>query len=376
MIGCGAIALAVHLPTLVALPGVAVVSVADPLAAAREAAMQVARNARPFESADALLAAGEVDAVVLAMPSSQHAVTAVAALQAGCHVYVEKPVATSARDARRLLDVWQRSSRLGIVGFNYRQHPLVLQARALLQEGAIGDVIAVQTVFSSRPAVVPVWKQHAASGGALFDKGAHHVDLAAFLLGAYPDVVRARTSSRRTAGDTAVFDAEFLNGVCMQSVFSFDGVAEDRFTVIGRTGRLSYDRLAGVTVERSHGPADRAVFKRARAGVGRVARTVRAHAPASRRCRAVVSSRTRPVRRRRACVAGAACRHGGTRRVAHGGRRRALPRGAVGGGRGGGRGHAGSGARYRHRYGSGRWINRDVFSSWMITRRCTAGPRS
>ena len=265
MIGCGAIALAVHLPTLVALPGVAVVSVADPLAAAREAAMQVARNARPFESADALLAAGEVDAVVLAMPSSQHAVTAVAALQAGCHVYVEKPVATSAHDARRLLDVWQRSSRLGIVGFNYRQHPLVLQARALLQEGAIGDVVAVQTVFSSRPAVVPVWKQHAASGGALFDKGAHHVDLAAFLLGAYPDVVRARTSSRRTVGDTAVFDAEFLNGVCMQSVFSFDGVAEDRFTVIGRTGRLSFDRLAGVTVERSHKPADRAVFGRARA---------------------------------------------------------------------------------------------------------------
>jgi len=52
MIGCGAIALAVHLPTLVALPGVAVVSVADPLAAAREAAMQVARNARPFVYAE------------------------------------------------------------------------------------------------------------------------------------------------------------------------------------------------------------------------------------------------------------------------------------------------------------------------------------
>ncbi len=265
MIGCGTIALAVHLPTLVGMPGVAVVSVADPHPASRAAAMQVARDARAFESADALLEAGGVDAVVLAMPSPQHAATAIAAMQAGYHVYVEKPVATSACDAQRLLDVWQQSACLGVAGFNYRQHPLVQQARALLQDGVIGDVIALQTVFSSRPAVVPAWKRQEASGGALFDKGAHHVDLAAFLLGAYPEVVTARTSSRRTVGDTTVFDGLFSNGVSMQSVFSFDGVAEDRITVIGQTGRLSFDRLAGVTVERSHGPVDRAVFGRARA---------------------------------------------------------------------------------------------------------------
>lgn len=272
MIGCGAIARAVHLPTLVSLPGVAVVSVADPTSSARAAAQRIAGAARAFDSAQALLDAGGLDAVVLAMPSPLHAPTAILALDAGCHVYVEKPVATTALDAHRLLDAWVRSTRLGVAGFNYRQHPFVQQARSLLHAGVIGEVIALQTVFSSPASTLPEWKRHDESGGALFDRGAHHVDLAAFLLGAYPVSVSARVSSRRSTGDTATLECRFPNDATMQSVFSFDGVAEDRITLIGQTGRLSFDRLAGVTVERSHGAADRALVRRAQSLMGAMVR--------------------------------------------------------------------------------------------------------
>lgn len=272
MIGCGGIACAVHLPTLIRVPGVAVVGVADPSPLARAAAQRIAVRARAFDSAAALLDAGGLDAVVLAMPSPLHAPTAVLALDAGYHVYVEKPVATTARDALSLLDAWVRSERIGVAGFNYRQHPLVQQTRRLLQAGAIGEVVALQTVFSSPASALPEWKQQDDSGGALFDRGAHHVDLAAFLLGAHPVSVTARQSSRRSVGDTATLECVFPNDATMQSVFSFDGVAEDRITVIGQTGRLSFDRLAGVTVERSHGAADRALFRRARSVLGAMAR--------------------------------------------------------------------------------------------------------
>ena len=66
------------------------------------------------------------------------------------------------------------------------------QAFDLLRAGAIGEVVALQTVFSSPMATLPEWKRKPDSGGALFDLGAHHVDLAAFLLGAHPLSVTAR----------------------------------------------------------------------------------------------------------------------------------------------------------------------------------------
>lgn len=266
VIGCGAIAQAVHLPTLVGMRGVAVVSVADPVADARAAAQRIATGARAFDSARELLDAGGLDAVVLAMPAPMHAPTAIAALEAGYHVYVEKPVATTVAEARALLTSWQRAQRLGVVGFNYRQHPLVQQAHALLRAGAIGEVVALQTNFTSRPNTVPAWKQQS-SGGALFDKGAHHVDLASYLVGAYPESVSARVMSRRTPADTATLECVFPNGATMQSTFSYDATADDRVTVIGRDGRLSFDRLAGLSVECSRSAAERGAVQRARSAL-------------------------------------------------------------------------------------------------------------
>lgn len=271
VIGCGAIARAVHLPTLVGLGGVSVVSVADPARDAREAAQRIAGGARGFSTAQELLDAGGLDAVVLAMPASMHAPTTIAAFAAGYHVYVEKPVATTVADARAVLASWQRAQRVGVVGFNYRQHPLVQQAHALLRAGAIGEVVALQTNFTSRPDRVPAWKEQA-SGGALFDKGAHHVDIAAYLLDAYPESVSSRVMSRRTPGDTATLECLFPNGVTMQSTFSFDATADDRVTVIGRDGRLSFDRLAGLSVDRSRSAAERGAVQRARSAVSSLLR--------------------------------------------------------------------------------------------------------
>lgn len=194
VIGCGSIARAVHLPTLVSMPGVTVRSVADPAASALAEAQRIAIGARAFSTPQALIEAGGVDAVVL-----------------------------------------------------------------------------VQTNFSSRPGAVPAWKQ-LSGGGALFDKGAHHVDIAAWLPGAYPESVTARVLSRRTNNDTATMECLFPGAVTMQSSFSFDATPDDRITVIGQRGRLSFDRLAGLSVELSHDIAARGAMRRARAVVASLLR--------------------------------------------------------------------------------------------------------
>lgn len=205
--GCGSITTAVHFPTAVSLRGATVVSVADPVVDAREAARRIAVGARAVSFVPQLLDSGGVHAVVLAMPSSMHAPTAIAAFAAGCHVPVEKPVATTGAGERALLEGRPRAPRLGIVGFNFRQHPLRQQARAQMQGGAIGAVVTLQANSSSRSTTHSAGKQPSRSG-ALFNNGAPHVDIAACLFRVFPGSVTARALVRESCARSRVVRAD------------------------------------------------------------------------------------------------------------------------------------------------------------------------
>src|ERR1019366_3772035 len=89
----------------------------------------------------------DVDAVVICAPTHLHASLAIAACAAGKHVFLEKPIATTATDSRRLVDAAAESGLTAMVGFNRRLHPMFEQARALMSAGGIGRVRAVQTAF-------------------------------------------------------------------------------------------------------------------------------------------------------------------------------------------------------------------------------------
>lgn len=184
-----------------------VVSVTDPVVDAREAARLHAVGARAVSFVPQLLDSGGVQAVVLAMPSSLHAPTAIAAFAAGSHVHVEKPVATTAAGERALLEGRPRAPRLGMVGFNVRQRQFRQQARALMQGGAIGAVVTRQANFSSRSTTHSAWKQPSRSG-ALFNNGAPHVDLAACVCRVFPEAVTAGALVRETFARSQVVRAD------------------------------------------------------------------------------------------------------------------------------------------------------------------------
>lgn len=147
--GCGRIAQLVHLPELRRMPVSRVTALAEPEAKHREAAKARFPQARGCRDYRELLASAAVDALIICLPSSLHADAALAALKGGLPVYVEKPLAVDEASARALLQAWRSSGVLGMVGFNYRFHPLYLRAKAALEEGALGEVVAVRAVFSS-----------------------------------------------------------------------------------------------------------------------------------------------------------------------------------------------------------------------------------
>jgi predicted dehydrogenase len=241
--GAGRIAERVHLPVLARLAGVRVVAIAEPAPARAAAAARRFPRARVLADVEALLALGEVEALVVCTPPDSHADTTRAALAAGVHVYVEKPVALTSREARDLVRMAETGRSIAMTGFNYRRHPLVERMRRHLQDGRIGQAVMVRSVFSVAHPATGWQASPATGGGALLELGSHHFDLARFLLDDELTDISARVWRRHNEGDTASVEFRMAAGV-EGSIFMAVGAADaDRFEVHGEAGVLRLDRL-------------------------------------------------------------------------------------------------------------------------------------
>ena len=88
-----------------------------------------------------LIADPKVDIVCITTPNKVHKEMALAALEAGKHVHLEKPMALSLEDARQMLAVAERTGAKTIVGYNYLHNPAISHARKLIADGAIGRIV-------------------------------------------------------------------------------------------------------------------------------------------------------------------------------------------------------------------------------------------
>jgi predicted dehydrogenase len=182
---------------------------------------------------------------VISAPNRFHAELTVAAARAGKHVYVEKPLATMASEARTVVDVVSQSKVVATVGFNYRHHTAHQRAQALLRSGRIGNVRAVQSTFCEpvSPQTMPEWKRRRRSGGgALLDLASHHVDLLRWFLEDEIATVDARITSSRTEHDGATLTLTMRGGVHAQMYVSFCAGPADFLEFIGEKGVLRVDR--------------------------------------------------------------------------------------------------------------------------------------
>jgi predicted dehydrogenase len=135
-----------------------------------------------------LVADPEIDVVSITTPNAFHPDMAIAALEAGKHVWCEKPMATKLADAERMLAAARASGKVAALGYNYIQNPIIRLIRHLLDEGRIGEVNHVRFEmdedFMADPEELFYWKSEASSGhGALDDFGVHPLSLLWTLLG-------------------------------------------------------------------------------------------------------------------------------------------------------------------------------------------------
>lgn len=193
VIGTGAIAQIVHLPTLQQLPGVRVHSVCDVDTAKAKALANRFGIERVCGSEEEMFSDPETDAVILCAPSHLHEPHALAALEAGKHVLVEKPLALSTAGAERVVEAAERADRTLMVAMNNRYRPDVVALKPFLTGRELGEIFFLKGGAWNRKVRVvrPTWRQRreTAGGGVLMDLGVQTIDLCLWLMD-YPRVQR------------------------------------------------------------------------------------------------------------------------------------------------------------------------------------------
>lgn len=136
-----------------------------------------------------LLARDDIHVVSIALPNYLHAPVALEALQAGKNVMIDKPMATNATDAAKLVEEAQKQGTLLMVGQNNRMTPQVQTAKQMIDAGKLGELYHARTAMI-RPSGIPrigSWftQTKFAGGGAVYDIGVHALDRCLFLMGEF-----------------------------------------------------------------------------------------------------------------------------------------------------------------------------------------------
>ncbi len=193
IIGTGAIAQSNHIPGWQQCELAEIVATCDidPEAAALGRSLAKVDKDRVYSDYEKMLEKEDLDVVSIATPNCVHMPPTVAALEAGCHVLVEKPVATSADEVRQMIAARDSSQRLLCVVQNMRFSDEAMAAKQFVDEGGIGDAYWAKAEYL-RTRGVPSWggfiDNEQSAGGPCYDIGVHVLDLALHLM-SFPEPV-------------------------------------------------------------------------------------------------------------------------------------------------------------------------------------------
>ncbi len=148
-----------------------------------------------------VLARADVDVVSIALPTYLHASAALDALRAGKHVMIDKPIATNARDAAKIIALARQKRRKVMVGQNQRFAGANQIIRQQVLAGKLGDVYHARGVWQRRSGIPRIgsWftQKKFAGGGCTYDIGVHALDLAMHMLGDFkPAAVSGQTFAK------------------------------------------------------------------------------------------------------------------------------------------------------------------------------------
>ena len=246
----------IHGSNIAAADGAKLVALADAIPEAANALAK--KTGAEVRSADEIIKAKDIDAVLIGTPTDTHANLIEQAARAGKAVLCEKPVDLDSKRIEKCLKVVEKAGTTLMIGFNRRFDPNFAALKARLDAKAIGAIEMV-TIISRDPAPPPI-SYVTRSGGLYRDMMIHDFDMARFLLGEEPVEVHALGSALvdpaiGEAGDvdTAMVMMRTASGKLCQiscsrrAAYGYD----QRIEVHGSTGMLRAGNIHETTVERA-----------------------------------------------------------------------------------------------------------------------------
>jgi predicted dehydrogenase len=219
-----------------------------------------APGVKAFDSADAMIDSGLVDAVLIATPHYAHTTLGIRALKAGLHVLVEKPISVHRADCERLIAAHQGGRQVFAAMFNQRTDRYYQKIRALIQSGELGEIRRVNWIITNwfRTEAYYAsggWRATWAGegGGVLLNQCPHNLDLFQWMFG-MPKTVRAHCGFGRyhaieVEDDVTAFMtfANGATGVFITSTGEAPGtnrleITAERGRVVYEAGKISYTR--------------------------------------------------------------------------------------------------------------------------------------
>ena len=237
LVGCGNVAQVVHLPVLQRMTDVEIVAVVDPDKRKAHTIAQRAGIPASFASLDALLSsplADELNAIDICTPTDTHRPLAIAAMQAGKDVLVEKPIARTAKEARDMVDCANKYERKLMVGMNNRFRPDIMLLKTFIEKNELGKIFYIKSGWLKQQSGLSAWHQQKekSGGGVFLDLGIVMLDMAMWLLN-YPDVLTVSASTyhqhTKTVEDSATVFARLADGITFTTEVSWTFQREGDF---------------------------------------------------------------------------------------------------------------------------------------------------
>ena len=266
LIGAGGIARA-HMRYYQDMDDVEMVAAADVALERAQKSCEEYEIPAAYADYEEMLQQVEPDAVSVCTPNGLHAPCSIAALDAGAHVLVEKPLAMNVREGQQMLDAAKKNGKKLIIGFQNRYEPKTQFVKKLVDDGELGTVLYAR-VQALRRRGIPNWgvfgRKDLQGGGPLIDIGVHMLETTHYAMGA-PEPVAASGSTYTYIGDKpsnvasiwpnwdyktytvedlAVGHIRFANGAMLSIETSFAAHIEKgewNFTLMGEKGGANWD---------------------------------------------------------------------------------------------------------------------------------------
>lgn len=204
IIGCGGIATGKHLPALAKIEEVELVAFCDVILDRAEKSCKEygSEEAKVFSDYQEMLAACDLDLVHVLTPNSSHAEISIAAMEVGCHVMCEKPMAKTATEAKAMVEAAKKTGKKLTIGYQNRFRKDSQYLHTVCSEGELGEIYFGKA-HAIRRRAVPTWgvflDEKAQGGGPLIDIGTHALDLTLWMMNNYKPKFVVGTAYRKLA---------------------------------------------------------------------------------------------------------------------------------------------------------------------------------